>query len=122
MAPDTMGSREGAPGCAGQIPPEPFGLRELVREFILPPWNPGAGVYGPLTLIDVVKMLLTLAAGGLGYWAFYGHGILWGVVGAAGAAWLWRPLLLVSGLAVVLVVDRVARICRAVVGRTSRST
>src|SRR5262249_3834963 len=104
MAPDTIESRQGAPGYPGQIPPGPFGLRELLREFILPPFNPGAGVYGPLTLIDLVKVLLTLAAGGVGYWAFYQHGIHWGVVGAAGAAWLWRPLLLVSGLAVVLVV------------------
>jgi len=122
MAPDTMESREGTPGCACQIPPEPVGLRELLRELILPPFNPGAGVNSPLTLIELVKMLLTLAAGGVGYVMFYGHGILWGVAGAAGVAWVWRPLLLVSGLAVVLVVDRAARGCRAVVGRTRSCT
>jgi hypothetical protein len=109
-------------GYPRQIPPEPYGLRDLLREFILPPFNPGAGIYGKLTLIDLVKVLLTLAAGGVGYWAFHGHGILGGIVGAAGAAWLWRPLLLVSGSALVLVVDRVARAGRAVVGRTKRST
>jgi hypothetical protein len=102
-----------APDSAGQIPPAPFGLRDLLREFILPPFNPVAGVYRPLTLIDLVKVLLTLAAGGVGYWMLSGQGILWGVVGAAGAAWLWRPLLLVTGW----LVDRVARVCRAIMGR-----
>ncbi len=122
MVPDMMESREGTLGGAGQMPPGPYGLRALSREFILPPFRPGAGVYRPLTLIDLVKVLLTLAAGAVGYWALDGYGALWGVVGAAAAAWLWRPLLLVSGLAVALAVDRVARVCRAVGGRTRCST
>jgi hypothetical protein len=117
-----MGPWNDTHGPPRQIPPGPFGLRGLLREFILPPFNPGAGIYRQLTLIDLVKVLLTLAAGGVGYWAFRGHGILGGIVGAAGAAWLWRPLLLVSGSALVFVVAGVARAGRAVVGRAKRST
>jgi hypothetical protein len=88
-----MESREGTPGCAGQALPGPFGPRELFREFILPPFNPGAGVCGPLTLIDLVKVLLTLAAGSAGYWAFDGYGVLWGIIGAAGHCSLDDPLM-----------------------------
>jgi hypothetical protein len=103
------------------MPREPFGLRQLLREFILPPFAPGAGVCRPLTLIDLVKVLFTLASGAVGYWALYGLGVLWGLVAAVGAAWLWRPLLLAGGLGVVLVVNMGARACRTVLGRTDRS-
>jgi hypothetical protein len=69
----------------------------------------------PVVLSEVV-------AGGAGYWAFHGQGILWGIGGAVAAAWLWRPLVLVGGLAVVLAVGSGSRLRQAGMGRSKRST